>query len=168
MARKIAGTPLGEILIELRHQAESRLDTLGLPSAWPAFLSLLRITESNEIDRSARSLFFPRDEATRTARLLFETYQLENWLATNEAERAVTSALRMTELADRSGLNSRRAKQALRELHYTPRRLPVTRTDIRWWRKTGNAIRKNNPALSTIEVARRIDPVRYHTVRKYL
>ena len=131
MARKIAGTPLGEVLIELRHQAESRLDTLGLPSAWPAFLSLLRITEKNETEQTARSLFFPRDEATRTARLLFETYQLENWLATNEAERAVTSALRMTELADRSSLNSRRA-------------------------------------LSTIEVARRIDPVRYHTVRKYL
>ena len=80
MARKIAGTPLGEVLIELRHQAESRLDTLGLPSAWPAFLSLLRITESNEIDRSARSLFFPRDEATRTARLLFELTNLKTGL----------------------------------------------------------------------------------------
>ena len=57
MARKIAGTPLGEVLIELRHQAESRLDTLGLPSAWPAFLSLLRITEKNETEQTARSLF---------------------------------------------------------------------------------------------------------------
>ena len=76
MARKIAGTPLGEVLIELRHQAETRLDTLGLPRAWPAFLSLLRITEKNETEQTARSLFFPRDEATRTARLLFETYQL--------------------------------------------------------------------------------------------
>ena len=168
MTRKISGTPLGVVLLELRQQAENRLDALGLPSAWPAFLSLLRIAESTDSDSAARSLFFPRDEATRTARLLFETHQLENWLAANEAERAVTSALRMMELADRSGLNSRRARHALRALHRSTRRLPVTRSDMRWWRKTGLAIRKNNPALSTIEVARRIDPVRYHTVRKYL
>ena len=50
MARKLAGTPLGAVLIELRHQAESLLDTLRLPRASSALLTPLLTHAHNETE----------------------------------------------------------------------------------------------------------------------
>ena len=48
------------------------------------------------------------------------------------------------------------------------KRQQVKNADLRWWRRVATALRKQNGTLSNLEIARRIDPRRPHTIRKYL
>ena len=104
MVSKRTTSPARRLVLGCRRQAEQRLTTLGLPSGWPACLDLLDTHQVPETDDSGRSLFYSRKEVIDTARLLYQTYCVENWLKENDAERATASMLDLLDLALTAGL----------------------------------------------------------------
>ena len=119
-----------------------------------------------ETDDSGRSLFYSRKEVIDTARLLYQTYCMEYWLKENDAERATASMLDLLDLALTAGLTD--AIDSEHAASTQTKRQQVKRGDLRWWRRVATALRKRNGSLSNLEIARRIDPRRHHTIRKYL
>jgi hypothetical protein len=119
-----------------------------------------------ETDNSGRSLFYSRKGVIDTARLLYQTYCVEHWLKENDAERATASMLDLLDLALTAGLTD--AIDSEHEASTQTRRQQIKRGDLRWWRRVATALRKQNSTLSNLEIARRIDPRRHHTIRKYL
>ena len=119
-----------------------------------------------ETDDAGRSLFYSRKEVINTARLLYQTYCVEFWLKQNDAERATSSMLDLLDLALTAGLTD--AIDSEHAASTQTKRQQVKRGDLRWWRRVATALRKRNGTLSNLEIARRIDPRRHHTIRKYL
>ncbi|MDP7453810.1 MAG: hypothetical protein QGE95_16360, partial [Arenicellales bacterium] len=119
-----------------------------------------------ETDNSGRSLFYSRKGVIDTARLLYQTYCVEHWLKENDAERATASMLDLLDLALTAGLTD--AIDSEHAASTQTRRQQIKRGDLRWWRRVATALRKQNGTLSNLEIARRIDPRRHHTIRKYL
>ena len=167
MNRKRITSPARRLLLTLRRQAEERLTALGMPSTWPACLDLLDTQQSTAGDASGRPLFYSREEVTDTARMLYQTYCLEYWLKDNDAERAAAGTIELIEMAAAAGLTED-AMSAARPAVQGRRRQQVRKGDLRWWRRVAAALRKRDRSLSSSEVAKRIDPVRYNTIRKYL
>lgn len=166
MSRKKALSPARRLLFQCRGQAEHRLAVLALPSSWPACLDLLDTQQTPDIDDSGRPLFYSRKEAIDAARVLYQTYCLEHWLKENDAERATASALELLELAavarlDKSAGNGLKSDSEAK-------RQQVKKGDLRWWHRVAVALRKRNHSLSNLEIARRIDPHRHNTIRKYI
>jgi hypothetical protein len=166
MASKRTTSPAQRLVLGCRRQAEQRLTTLGLPSGWPACLDLLDTHQVPETDNSGRSLFYSRKGVIDTARLLYQTYCVEHWLKENDAERATASMLDLLDLALTAGLTD--AIDSEHAASTQTRRQQIKRGDLRWWRRVATALRKQNGTLSNLEIARRIDPRRHHTIRKYL
>jgi len=166
MTIKHTTSPARRLVLGCRRQAEQRLTTLGLPSDWPACLDLLDTHQVPETDDSGRSLFYSRKEVIATARLLYQTYCMEYWLKENDAERATASMLDLLNLALTAGLTD--AIDSEHAASTQTKRQQVKRGDLRWWRRVATALRKRNGTLSSLEIARRIDPRRHHTIRKYL
>ncbi len=167
MNRKRVTSPARRLLLTLRGQAEERLVALGMPSTWPACLDLLDTQQSASGDATGRPLFYSREEVTDTARLLYQTYCLEYWLKDNDAARAAASTIELIEMAAAAGLADN-ALGGARPAGQGQRRQQVRKGDLRWWRRVAAALRKRDRSLSSSEVAKRIDPVRYNTIRKYL
>ena len=159
-------SPARRLVLACRRQAEQRLRTLGLPDSWPACLALLDTHQMPETDDAGRSLFYSRKEVIDTARLLYQTYCVEFWLKQNDAERATSSMLDLLDLALTAGLTD--AIDSEHAASTQRKRQQVKNVDLRWWRRVATALRKQNNALSNLEIARRIDPRRHHTIRKYL
>ena len=159
-------SPARRLVLGCRRQAEQRLRTLGLRSRWPDCLDLLDTHQVPESDESGRSLFYSRKEVIDTARLLYQTYCVEFWLKQNDAERATASMLDLLDLALTAGLTD--AIDSEHAASTQRKRQQVKNADLRWWRRVATALRKQNGTLSNLEIARRIDPRRPHTIRKYL
>ena len=87
-------------------------------------------------------------------------------LKQNDAERATSSMLELLDLALTAGLTD--AIDSEHAASTQRKRQQVKNADLRWWRRVATALRKQNGTLSNLEIARRIDPRRPHTIRKYL
>ena len=166
MGSESTTSPARRLVLGGRRQAEQRLRSLGLPSRWPDCLDLLDTHQVPESDESGRSLFYSRKEVIDTARLLYQTYCVEFWLKQNDAERATASMLDLLDLALTAGLTD--AIDSEHAASTQRKRQQVKNADLRWWRRVATALRKQNGTLSNLEIARRIDPRRPHTIRKYL
>ena len=166
MGSESTTSPARRLVLGWRRQAEQRLRTLGLPSRWPDCLDLLDTHQVPESDESGRSLFYSPKEVIDTARLLYKTYCVEFWLKQNDAERATASMLDLLDLALTAGLTD--AIDSEHAASTQRKRQQVKNADLRWWRRVATALRKQNGTLSNLEIARRIDPRRPHTIRKYL
>ena len=166
MGSESTTSPARRLVLGCRRQAEQRLRTSGLPSRWPDCLDLLDTHQVPESDASGRSLFYSRKEVIDTARLLSQTYCVDFWLKQNDAERATASMLDLLDLALTAGLTD--AIDSEHAASTQRKRQQVKNADLRWWRRVATALRKQNGTLSNLEIARRIDPRRPHTIRKYL
>ena len=166
MGSESTTSPARRLVLGCRRQAEQRLRTLVLPSRWPDCLDLLDTHQAPESDESGRSLFYSRKEVIDTARLLYQTYCVEFWLKQNDAERATASMLDLLDLALTAGLTD--AIDSEHAASTQRKRQQVKNADLRWWRRVATALRKQNGTLSNLEIARRIDARRPHTIRKYL
>ena len=99
--------------------------------------------------------------------MLYQTYCLEYWLKDNDAERAAAGTIELIEMAAAAGLTED-AMSAARPAVQGRRRQQVRKGDLRWWRRVAAALHKRDGSLSSSEIAKRIDPLRYNTIRKYL
>jgi hypothetical protein len=167
MRRKRVTSPARRLLLTVRGRAEERLVALGMPSNWPACLDLLDTHQTPAGDATGQPLFYSREEVTDTAQVLYQTYRLEHWLKENDAERAAASTIELIEMAVAAGFGNDLVGTVVPAIR-DRRRQQVRKGDLRWWRRVAAALRKRDQALSSSEIAKRIDPMRYNTIRKYL